>query len=160
MYHAIGDHHYVEALIKAGAEIDEGSVKRAGQMGTERCVKLLMEAGGDIGVILTAALTYRRYQENLVDLLINAGAQITQETLTEIFPWAVERNKVQYVKWLINVGADVNNSQGTEALILAAGMGSVECLSLLIKAGAYVNARHENFFIQNSIVCCCQQRFA
>ena len=79
LYHAIGNSDCVEALVKAGAEIDEGSFRRAGQTGSEQCVQLLMEAGGDVNMMFTETLKFD--SENLVDLLLKGGAQITEEAL-------------------------------------------------------------------------------
>ena len=45
----------VELIIKAGALIDDDILRKTGENGNERCVNLLLEAGGDPGIILCAA---------------------------------------------------------------------------------------------------------
>ena len=70
----LGHDDCVEALIKAGAEIDADILLLAGKFGSERCTKLFLEARGDVSKILCPAASNNR--QNIVSLLIASGADV------------------------------------------------------------------------------------
>ena len=64
----------VDVLIKAGADVNFNAISTAAEMGTETCVKLVLDASGNPGLMLENAAGKDR--ENIVDLLIKAGADV------------------------------------------------------------------------------------
>ena len=104
--------------------------------GTERCVELILKAGGNPDYMLCKAAGAGR--ENMVEFLIKAGANVnTGQVLSN----AAASRSAECVKLLLDAGADVNitNDDSDSALSIAVGKSSVECVEVLVKAGADVN---------------------
>ena len=96
----------VECLIKAGAEIYGELLLMTGETGTERCVDLILKAGGDASQMLLGAA--RKGRPDIVDLLITAGADLSCEDGTALCE-AVKAGSVQCIDLLLKAGADVNS---------------------------------------------------
>ena len=167
LVHAVrkGFDDIIEALIKAGAEITPKVLREIRDHGgSERCVSLILEAGGDADQMLRDAISKDRY--NIVCVLIKAGAEITDENLEE----AGWRYSEQYIKLILEAGgdpdvmllsalkqrrrdilpllikaagADVNNTQQSKAFEWAVKssvqFNGIEYVKLLVEAGANVN---------------------
>ena len=138
----------VEALIRARARIWTEEIEAVGKKGSERCVNLILEAGGDAEGILGYAAYAGRC--NVVDLLIKAGTDVNKYGS---FVLAAASGSVEIVNQLMHAGADVNRTlrteqydhynlclfKGTTALLAAAKTKSLEIVNLLLKSGADVN---------------------
>ena len=122
-------------------------------------MKLLIDAGGDFGVMLDEAVLCNR--EDIVDLLIKMGAEITDTTLVSavrkgesmvnlflmagvnpdlMLLEAVKSGQFHILQSLIEARADVNSSHVTEALDQAP---DGEALTFLIEEGADVSKSKE-----------------
>ena len=106
----------VEFLLKSGAKVYDDLLWITGRKGSERCVNLILEAGGDPSQILFGAV--RKGRENVVDLLIKAGADVNYREDEPVLFYAVRRGSVQCLDLLLNSGADVNvtDDQGETVL--------------------------------------------
>ena len=131
---AVEHNHYdcVELLIKAGAKLDWKILDVAGRFGNERCVNLLLQAGGNPVEMLCASAKY--CQANVVQLLITAGANVNNtHKYGRPLVAAVKRGSLECVKVLVQAGADVNH--GT-VLTYALEKNYDGITEVLIKAGA------------------------
>ena len=139
----------VAFLIKSGARILDEVVSRAGEKGSERCVNLILEAGGDPEVMMYYAAEAGRC--HVVELLIKAGVDVN--TCGALI-CAAASGSVECVNLLLQAGADVNiTAKGCRSSCslsinisanncftpLIAGVRSVQCIDTLLKAGADVN---------------------
>ena len=162
----------VEALIKAGALV---SKVVPGENGSERCVNLILEAGGDADRMLRDAAYHGR--DNIVELLVKAGARIDNtisfETTvlhvvaekgsekcvnlileaggnpTEMLHTAVRKRRGNIVHTLIKAGADVNTKVGygcKTALFAAVENIDLSCAKILLRGGVKVNVKGSNCF--------------
>ena len=122
---------------------------------SKECISLILEAGGDPGVLLLSALKIRQC-DILLLLIKTGGADVNSSQQSKAFEWALqfwlERNGVEYLKLLIEARAKVNNSLAVGALIQAVGLGSIECVNLLIEAGVDVNASHEDYSSKTALL--------
>ena len=132
-----GNDNIVDLLTRAGAQITDDVLRLAGKGGRERCVELLLEAGGDPYVMLKEAVF--RNNEKIVELLLRAGADVNSEHGSEALEYAIKSWSKECMKLLIKAGARVKYLVNTEALRQAILENNVECLKLLIQAGADVN---------------------
>ena len=135
----------VEALIKAGAEITIAVLGETGKKGNERCVNLILEAGGNPQVMMYYAAKAGRC--DIVELLIQSGADVNKDGYIVL---AAASGSLKCVNRLLQAGADVNgtaehkNMCRTTALIVAAETNSIEIVKLLIKIGADVNKQDDS----------------
>ena len=134
----------VEYLIEAGAKICKEVLRVAGARGSERCLNLILEAGGDANEILIGAASEGR--PSIVELLITAGADVNTKYLCnkKVLFIAVSRESIQCVDQILKAGADVNfrDNEGETALFFAVRNGSVQCTDLLLQGGADVNIQN------------------
>ena len=138
----------VEALIEEGAWISTEILIAAGEKGNERCVNIILEAGGSCGKILCVAAYHGRC--NIVDLLIEAGADVNKYGA---LVFAAASDSMKCVNRLLQAGADVNGiselpyfsclSGWKTALLAATEKNSLEIVEMLIKGGADVNMKSD-----------------
>ena len=114
-----------ECLIKAGAKICDGVLSEAAGRGSERCVNLIIETGGPsldrkryINKMLYYAVRHYPPRSNIVDLLINAGANVNSPWGQRALFDAARYKNIQCTYQLLKAGADVNklNGHGETAL--------------------------------------------
>ena len=140
----------VELLIKSGADVNEGSLWIAVELGDKECVDLLLLSGADVNNVwheqeystLIGATIGFRY-EGCVETLINAGADVNSRSDDGVMSlmYAAERGDEKMVDTLIKAGANVNDvdDYGRNPLMLAIMGKNKTCVQLLIEAGADVN---------------------
>ena len=144
-----GHEKCVDALIRAGADVNEGyPIDWAVWKGHDKCLDLLIKAGADVepGLLMKAS---KRGHVKCIKLLLKAGVNVNATGDYDTYHTddktalmlASEENKEASVISLIELGADVNfkNSRGETAVYYAASGGAKDCLVQLIKAGADVN---------------------
>ena len=121
-------------FIKAGAKITDKILKEAVEKCSKECISLILEAGGDPGVMLLPALQRKRH--DIIPLLLIAGAEITDQILKETGETCSE----DCIKLLLETGGDPG------AMLLSALQGKRhDILPLLIKGGgADVNSSHQS----------------
>ena len=113
-----------------------------------QCVKELIKAGADVGIVGTDGLTPLMFaiendQTQCVKKLIRGGADVNDvdfDGKTTLVA-AIDRRNPTFVDLLIKAGADVNmkDNEGNAPLDIAVMEGSIECLKVLIDPGADVN---------------------
>ena len=120
----VGHLNCVEALIAAGADVNENDVTG---------VTPLIKAS-------------RRGQTNRVDILVASGADVNNSDMEGETPAmaATKSQRIECLNALIAAGANVNQSdrQGNTPLITASIKINNQCLNVLIAAGVDVNAKY------------------
>ena len=103
----------------------------AARVGSEKCVRLLIEAGTDV-----------KWSNSKGDTALHSAARVGSE---------------KCVRLLIEAGADVNqnDSEGETPFVVATQKPALDCMETLIKAGADVNALDRN---GQTMVCCAAQQ--
>ena len=110
-------------------------------------VEDLIKAGADINAknndhtVLEFACSRNSPNLDVVELLLEAGAEVTDEALMS----AIRSNYVKIVRALLQAGADVNAQEG-DPLRLACNVpyNGHEMMELLLQAGADVNAKNKS----------------
>ena len=138
----------VEVLLKAGTDIYSDHVYKAAQIRSERCVKLLLEAGVHPHTMMETAIWHSGIwkRPNIVHLLINAGADVNCYEASVVLKKAARTvtrtpGSVECLKLLIEAGANLNNTSITHTFISLINSESVECVKLLLQVGADPNAK-------------------
>ena len=136
----------VELLLKAGAKITQKSLSFAAKDGTERCVKLMLEAGADPNAMLSTAAP----RHNILEILINEGADVNFFDKFTALASAVDSKASRSLDLLLQAGADVNITDGNGDTALhfsfchvwdnkKENIGRIRCTKTLLKAGIKVN---------------------
>ena len=143
----------VEVLIKAGAEITYESLRKAAEHGSGKCVRLILESGGDPDVMLShLALDCANepWLQERFKILIQAGARVKWWTENQAFAKAVKDEKLESMKLLLQAGADVDSPRGNPALVTAVKDEKLESMKLLLRAGADVNSSNGALMIASA----------
>ena len=125
----------VEALIKAGAKIDDGTTVSAGFDASEGCITFILEAGGDPNYILFG--TVKGGRKNVVEKMIKAGADVNKYPWLNIDICGSQRCTLECARLLIDTGADVNRGEPLDTAVV---FGSVQYTKLLLDAGATIGS--------------------
>lgn len=151
---AMGHLEIAEALLNAGADVDDGNpLLRAAGAGQREMVQLLLARGADVDQPddrpdggLGDALNYAAYAGNseIVSDLIQAGASLSTRDMngdTALIN-AAHRKRSKVVEVLLKAGANVNTRgyQNCTALWYAASNGDLPMVRALLEAGADANA--------------------
>lgn len=155
-----GNRENVEKLIKAGADVNEGTgdskitpLMVTVQNGNMEMMQLLMENGADPNLQTAEGITALIHaassgEANVVKSLLDAGANPNLQTEAGGFALynAVVLKDTEMAAMLLAVGADVNlrNEGGFTALHAAAYGGSAEMVQLLINAKADLNLQTDS----------------
>ena len=148
----------IEFLLQAGAKVHDEVLHVGGKKGSERCVNLIIEAGGDPEEILCYAAYYGRI--DIVELLLKKGVDVNKNGS---LVYAAASGSVKCVNMLLEVGSDVNIisnplpcyldgnfflgiGRTLTALFAASKSGSLECVTILLKAGADVKMKDKYDF--------------
>jgi ankyrin repeat protein len=149
-----GSPEVIQLLLDAGAKVDEGSphtthLLYAIKGGNSECVRVLLGAGanpnktGYIKEYTPIAKAAESDNETIVDLLIKAGADVTQPANSNCAPilMAAAKGNIKILQALIAARAEVmTHYNGFTPLHDAARGKHPEAVSFLIKEGADVNA--------------------
>ncbi len=155
---ASGEGHFgiVKSLLDAGAEPSDGALQQAAGGRHLRIVKILLNAGAEPS---DGALVAGLGNDEIVNTLLEAGADITVLTLEQAARWGQE----EIVKGLLDRGADPNEHVEKSALMWAAGAQTLtfpwskrgdrkriqererrkRIVGLLLDAGANVNEKDQ-----------------
>lgn len=152
-----GDYKAVEALLKAGADVNaEGYYRHqtalmcAAKNGHADIAELLLKRGANInakGDDGETALMLAKSAE-IAELLLKHGADVNAKSdfLGETaLMLAAESGYTDVTELLLKHGANVNakSKEGWTALMYAAMGGHIKIVNILIGEGAYVNAREK-----------------
>jgi len=150
-------------LEEAAAKYPDVTLREAVTMNNLRLVKFLVENGADVNEVRNGRAVLDSAIDNLagydiIEYLIDSGAQITNETITSAMMVIGGRNK-EIITLLLDRGADVNDTldmmyntrfknarqdvefSGMTPLICAVCNNDIELVKFLISRGADVNAK-------------------
>ena len=144
-----------EVFVSQAFENGETAAIAAARKGHAMCLKLLINAGGDLNMFDEhgkTALIYAAEDGHIecLNMLIKAGTDVNfrnEWNLTALVSAAVSAamsEKQDCLEALIHAGADVNAGTEYFALQYAAEIGDCDLIDLLLEAGADVNKMSSN----------------
>ena len=148
----------VQMMIEAGADISEKdrygytALHNVALMNETYAAHLLIEAGADINVehksgntpldIAIMARSYRPSVINIIEMLLDAGANINHDTMTS----TIGEDDTEILRMFLDTGLDVNKVAergfGLTYLHYAAAGGDLKSVKMLIEYGADLNAKN------------------
>lgn len=159
----------IRALIRLGADMNALTEKNdsalliAARNGATDNVKALIDAGAKVNIVNIDGMTplsatiWHKEDMNIMNLLINAGAEISPKVSFTPLIASVLNHNIEIMTKLLDLGADPNEIQITETvpdekninisesvpLITAIKTGRTAVVKILIKRGADINYRDQ-----------------